>query len=260
MNKHTQPVTEEEDVISSVLKKVNNVLAIYLSGSRLNQFNLVKTDYDLLIIIKENAHHLITGGLNRRRENFSTEKFNIPIDAKVYSGTQFARLIIKPTPVSLEPLFMKPLYVAKEFKQNADLLYSDEYQKKLLNNDMNNFFKASFSVLRGLEHALENPGFTIWKEAKGMLQVMKYFRYLDDIIQFGTLKTVRNPTKQELEFKKKIVDETVNKEDYLKILKELQLKELKIKNYIENSNFITQKKEINYDDYLRFIILGYENY
>lgn len=259
MTKNTKSITEEEDVISSVLKKVNNVLAIYLSGSRLNRFNLVKTDYDLLIIIKENAHHLITGGLNRRRENFNTEKFNIPIDAKVYSGTQFARLIIKPTPVSLEPLFMKPLYVSEDFQKNADLLYSDEFQKELLHNDMNNFFKASFSFLRSLEHVVEEPGFTIWKESKSMLQAMKYFRYLDDIIQYGTLKTVRTPTVEELAFKKKIVDQTVNKEDYLKILKQLQQKELAIKKYIDQHDIITKKQEINYDDYLRFIILGAEN-
>lgn len=249
-------MTKEElnDIIQSTKNEIPNVLAIYLTGSRLNNLNTRDTDFDLIVIIRESAQHLITGGLNRQTKDFKTP-FDREINTKIYSGTQLARLLIKPTPNTVEIFYKKPIYVHNDFLKIANELYSDDYQRNLLSSDQRNFLNAVFSKLINSKKYLEKNSLSNFKLVKDIVQTLKFFRYANELLNFGNLCSVEKPSELELELKKRSYNQIISNTELLDILNTLEIKMNKIEENIINGKIILKpKQEIKYNDYLPFII------
>lgn len=99
-------------------KTSTEILAVYLTGSHLNNLNNENSDVDYFIIRKPTFEEVVSG-------NYSGGELSDGMDAKVYNLFHFVNLMKKSNPNLLEVLFKYPLYTSDSYKPLADQLYNN---------------------------------------------------------------------------------------------------------------------------------------
>lgn len=115
-----------------------NVYAVYLGGSHLNNLNYEGSDVDLTVVLKTNKQDLVFG-------NFQSGHNHGENDYKYVDTYKFAQLMYKTNPNFLELVFKKPLYVAKEYEPVANFLY--EKRNELVKMNSSRQYSSSYHMM-----------------------------------------------------------------------------------------------------------------
>lgn len=131
------------------------VMAIYLTGSQLNNLQTEESDVDLYVILKHTKRNMVLGTL---RSGEKTGEKNY----KYMDSVKFLQLLYKTNPNLLEIIYKKPLYVHHEYKNVAEFIY--ENKEEIVRMNVSRYFSSSYHMAKNnYKKLLNNTG----KVAKG---------------------------------------------------------------------------------------------
>lgn len=135
--------------LNEVFTKFNKdeVLAIYLTGSQLNNLETPSSDVDLYVVIKQNKKNLVF-------ESLVSKQLHGEYDFKYMESYKFVQLLCKTNPNMLEMVYKYPLYVDDSFKSVADLLF--ERRNEVVTLNLRRYYSGSFHLLKNNYNKLKN--------------------------------------------------------------------------------------------------------
>lgn len=173
-----------EELFEKLKNNLNReILAIYLTGSHLNNLNTWKSDVDFIVVVAPSFEEVVSG-------NYTGQQLDL-VDAKVYNMFNFINLLRKSNPNMLEIIYKEPLYSSEGFEVVAKHLYEkrhsvatihvdrlmssclgmmkQNYKRLKYENEKNgkalvNFHKAYYQFMalndnKGLEHSIKYSGY-----------------------------------------------------------------------------------------------------
>lgn len=166
----------EQLAVNSALNEVfevystEEVAAVYLTGSRLNNLHTELSDVDLYVLLHQDKESL---WLSKPVSRSTSGEF----DFKVMEVGHFARLLMKMNPNLLEMLQFEPLYCSELFSELANFLF--ENRDNLLNMNRGRFFSGAYHLTNNNVRDLKN-GKLSGKQGKAFVQGKKaYLQLLD---------------------------------------------------------------------------------
>lgn len=139
-----------KEAIENVFKfySKEDVEAIYLTGSALNNLMVEGSDIDLYVVLKQNKLNLIMCELLSGQEHSEEQDF------KYMESFKFLQLLAKTNPNALEILFKKPVYVSKGFSEISEYLYEHKLEVIAINKER--YFTSGYSMMRNNYTKLKN--------------------------------------------------------------------------------------------------------
>lgn len=131
-----------KEAIENVFKfySKEDVEAIYLTGSALNNLMVEGSDIDLYVVLKQNKLNLIMCELLSGQEHGEEQDF------KYMESFKFLQLLAKTNPNALELLFKKPIYVSESFKKVSEYLYEHKLEVIAINKER--YFSSGYSMMK----------------------------------------------------------------------------------------------------------------
>ena len=135
--------------LNEVFDKYNkeDVLAVYLTGSHLNNLVVETSDVDLYVVLKQNKKNLVFGQFTSGQEHGEN-------DYKFMESYKFVQLLYKTNPNMLELVFEYPVYVNDKFKPLADFLY--ENKNKVVKMNQERYYSSCYHMLKNNYNKLKN--------------------------------------------------------------------------------------------------------
>lgn len=167
------------EVVELIKKKTNhNVLALFLSGSKLNKLNTLETpDTDYIAIVHDLAIDILHNKTYSHQfiDTLSNEN---KVDIKVYDTRKLLNLIEKSNFNLLETFNQKPIWtddsnLGKEF-------YKDDFVKLLNDWNLNNLIRSSKGFVDSKLYARKRNKIITTKE---FIQAIKCRRYVKQSMQ-----------------------------------------------------------------------------
>lgn len=179
---------KNEEIVNYVLNKIPNILAIYLSGSRLNKLDCTDTDYDLYVITADPLAHLMTGRFRKNETHYPASEENAnEIQVKVMSLRKFHNLIVKSNYNVLELLSAQPLYVSKDYEELNTWLNSKEGILTVSQINVPRFVSSILGYSKQVEREIQNGHQHRYKSLANQLKGVYYSKQL---LKYGYLKNI----------------------------------------------------------------------
>lgn len=154
--------------LNEVFDKFNkeDVLAVYLTGSHLNNLAVETSDVDLYVVLRQNKKNLVFGQFKSGQEHGEN-------DFKYMESYKFVQLLYKTNPNMLELLFKYPLYVHDDFKKMADFLFENKNNVVKMNQER--YYSSCYHMLKNNYNKLKNDSGKVLKNQAGK-EVMNFYK------------------------------------------------------------------------------------
>lgn len=138
-----------EEAVSGALADFDKdeVLAIYLTGSRLNNLHTEDSDVDLYVILKQNKRNLVLGNL-KSKEKVGDKNY------KAMELAKFFQLLYKTNPNLLEIIFKRPLYASDEYKELGDFIYDNRVE--IVSMNTSRYFSSAYHMAKNNYNKVKN--------------------------------------------------------------------------------------------------------
>ena len=216
----------EKELMMKLLDELDleNTLAVYLTGSHLNNLNTAESDYDFIVVEKTERRNLFNGKFR------PTVKVGDEFDYKVYSLQYFLGRLVSPSFNEVEMLNKFPLYHTHEFTEMAEFLY--DKRNWLLNKQA--FLEALSGELTQIYNKVTN------KSGKVNMDKLKLGK---DLAKYQKLKTqalyLLENNELYVEFNEKEREKVVN----LRVKKNHEITEEEL-DEVRNDNFVEELYEL----------------
>lgn len=132
--------TKLNEAMKAVFTKWNEeeVAAVYLTGSSLNNLTTPESDVDLYVLLKQSKHNAVFG-------NLVSGQLTGEHDFKYMETYKFVQLMAKMNPTVTELVFKKPLFVSSEFEPMANYLYENRMNLFMLNP--RRYFSSAYHMM-----------------------------------------------------------------------------------------------------------------
>lgn len=125
----------------------DEVEAVYLTGSMLNNLETPTSDVDFYVVLKQNKLNLVL-------ENLVSKQLHGEHDFKCMESYKFVQLLWKSNPSVLEMVYKYPVYVSDSFKPVADLLF--KRRESVVNLNARRYYSSSYHLLKNNYNKLKN--------------------------------------------------------------------------------------------------------
>lgn len=216
----------EKELMMKLLDELDleNTLAVYLTGSHLNNLNTPESDYDFIVVEKTERRNLFNGKFR------PAVKVGDEFDYKVYSLQYFLGRLVSPSFNEVEMLNKFPLYHTHEFTEMAEFLY--DKRNWLLNKQA--FLEALSGELTQIYNKVTN------KSGKVNMDKLKLGK---DLAKYQKLKTqalyLLENNELYVEFNEKEREKVVN----LRVKKNHEITEEEL-DEVRNDNFVEELYEL----------------
>lgn len=153
-----------DDVFNRYSK--NEVMAVYVSGSYLNNLMTDTSDIDLYVVLEQSKRSLVFGQFKSGQEHGEN-------DFKFMESYKFVQLLYKTNPNMLELVFEYPVYVNTNFKPLADFLY--ENRNNLVKMNKERYYSSCYHMLKNNYNKLKNGSGKVLKNQAGK-EVMNFYK------------------------------------------------------------------------------------
>lgn len=212
------------EALNKVFEKFNKeeVAAVYLTGSCLNNLQTPTSDVDLYVLLHTRKKDLVFGKLRSGQDHGE-------YDFKYMDTYKFVQMLVKTNPNLLELVFKKPLYCSEQYRPLAEFLYTNKNSVVTLNK--RRYFSSSYHMLRNNYNKLKNGTGKVLRNRAGK-EVMNFFKAYNQAVAVHKGKDLTPYVRlegylQEVLMKDKLVDEYSEKEtEYLLLNMESCLSEL----------------------------------
>lgn len=180
-----------KQIVAFLKEKFPEISAIYLTGSRLNHLAIRDTDYDVVAIVPSTLSRIISGQAYAKETHFPDDGLANEIQVKVYDTLKLCQLINKSNPNILELFYEKPLYVSMSFKDMATYLADPTTIRQLCQLNVPALLSATKGQYYQMSNLIKKKQANLSdKEAKYFVQMIKFHRYLKNVLDGRTIKSV----------------------------------------------------------------------
>lgn len=157
-----------QKAVNVVFKKYskNKVMAVYVSGSYLNNLMTETSDVDLYVVLEQSKRSLVFGQFKSGQEHGEN-------DFKFMESYKFVQLLYKTNPNMLELVFEYPVYVNDKFKPLADFLYDNK--NKLVKMNQERYYSSCYHMLKNNYNKLKNGSGKVALNYAGK-EVMNFYK------------------------------------------------------------------------------------
>lgn|SRR5574344_285846 len=146
-----------------------DVLAIYLAGSRNNNLHTEQSDYDLVVIEKPTIDSLLA---KKIKPKHSTDDV---ADYRTYDLVYFLnRVVVEGIYNDFETIYREPLYCDSSFRRISEILHKN---KEVLKNKKGLIYSLHGSIYQTYQKISNESGKVNLEKIKFNKEVTNYFRY-----------------------------------------------------------------------------------
>lgn len=248
------PTTKEELVRKTLAYvkdklKIDNPIAIYISGSRLRRWNTEKSDFDLFAIVKEDPEKILYGKFTSQEKHFNIDKIVVDLNIKGFSPLY--KMIINGDPNVIELFSEKPLWTSEDLYRNEQSLNLIKWLNEpqghdtVLQANFIRFVKAGAGMIKSAKKKLQHHK-TI-RASKDLATAALWLDYADEAI---VSESFPNPEYQmnvseAYTLRRRIGDNALTEEEILQETRLLEEKAtiLKEKAYAKNVDYDEQSRQ-----------------
>lgn len=138
-----------KEAIENVFEKLpkEKVMAIYVTGSCLNNLMTETSDIDLYVILEQEKRNLVFGTFNSGQEHGEN-------DFKYMETYKFVQMLYKTNPNLLEIIFKEPVYCDAKFKELACFLYSK--RNEIVKMNSSRYYSSAYHMCKNNYTKLKN--------------------------------------------------------------------------------------------------------
>lgn len=211
----------KEEKLQETLKKLfeevkkEEVMAVYVSGSYLNNLMVETSDIDLFVVLKQNKYNLVMS-------QFHSGQNHGEYDYKYMESYKFVQMLVKTNPNMLELVFKYPVYVSESFKPLADFLY--ENRNEVVRVNLERYYSSSYHMLKNNYNKLKNGTGKVLRNQAGK-ESMNFYKTYHQVKGFSQGKDMQEFVELSGDLRESLL-ETKLKQSYTEQEKEQELKKM----------------------------------
>lgn len=211
----------KEEKLQETLKKLfeevkkEEVMAVYVSGSYLNNLMVETSDIDLFVVLKQNKYNLVMS-------QFHSGQNHGEYDYKYMESYKFVQMLVKTNPNMLELVFKYPVYVSESFKPLADFLY--ENRNEVVRVNLERYYSSSYHMLKNNYNKLKNGTGKVLRNQAGK-ESMNFYKTYHQVKGFSQGKDMQEFVELSGDLREFLL-ETKLKQSYTEQEKKQELKKM----------------------------------
>lgn len=211
----------KEEKLQETLKKLfeevkkEEVMAVYVSGSYLNNLMVETSDIDLFVVLKQNKYNLVMS-------QFHSGQKHGEYDYKYMESYKFVQMLVKTNPNMLELVFKYPVYVSESFKPLADFLY--ENRNEVVRVNLERYYSSSYHMLKNNYNKLKNGTGKVLRNQAGK-ESMNFYKTYHQVKGFSQGKDMQEFVELSGDLREFLL-ETKLKQSYTEQEKKQELKKM----------------------------------
>lgn len=211
----------KEEKLQETLKKLfedvkkEEVMAVYVSGSYLNNLMVETSDIDLFVVLKQNKYNLVMS-------QFHSGQNHGEYDYKYMESYKFVQMLVKTNPNMLELVFKYPVYVSESFKPLADFLY--ENRNEVVRVNLERYYSSSYHMLKNNYNKLKNGTGKVLRNQAGK-ESMNFYKTYHQVKGFSQGKDMQEFVELSGDLRETLL-ETKLKQSYTEQEKKQELKKM----------------------------------